>query len=27
VTMTQVFTRLRLEPGAIQDIRCNERRS
>jgi hypothetical protein len=27
VTMSQVFTRLRLEPGAIQDIRCNERRS
>jgi hypothetical protein len=27
VTMSQVFTQLRLEPGAIQDIRCNERRS
>jgi hypothetical protein len=27
VTMTQVFTRLRLEPGIIQDVRCNERRS
>jgi hypothetical protein len=27
VTMTQMFTRLRLERGAIQDMRCNERRS
>ena len=27
VTMTQVFTRLRLEPGAIQDVHCNERRA
>jgi hypothetical protein len=27
VTMTQVFTRLRLEPGGIQDVHCNERRS
>jgi hypothetical protein len=27
VTMTQVFTRLQLEPGAIQDVRCYERRS
>ncbi len=25
VTMTQVFTRLRLEPGGIHDIRCDER--
>ena len=27
VTMTQVFTRLELEPGAIQDMRCYERSS
>jgi hypothetical protein len=27
VTMTQVFTRLRLEPGGIHDIRCDERRA
>lgn len=27
VTMTQVFTRLRLEPGLIPDVRCDERRS
>jgi hypothetical protein len=27
VTMTQVFTRLRLEPGVIQDVHCTERRS
>jgi hypothetical protein len=27
VTMTQVFTRLQLEPGAIQDVRCYERSS
>ena len=27
VTMTQVFTRLRLEPGGIEDIRCDERRA
>jgi hypothetical protein len=27
VTMTQVFTKLRLEPGAIYDVRCNERRA
>ena len=27
VTLTQVFTRLRLEPGGIHDIRCDERRA
>jgi hypothetical protein len=27
VTMTQVFTKLRLEPGGIRDIRCDERRA
>lgn len=27
VTMTQVFTKLRLEPGGIHDIRCDERRA
>lgn len=27
VTMTQVFTKLRLEPGAIPDVRCDERRA
>ena len=27
VTMTQVFTRIRLVPGGIQDVRCNERRA
>jgi hypothetical protein len=26
VTMTQVFTKLRLRPGGIRDIRCGERR-
>ncbi|HUF35159.1 MAG TPA: hypothetical protein VMN37_04370 [Gemmatimonadales bacterium] len=26
VTMTQVFTRLRLEPGGIRNMRCAERR-
>jgi len=25
VTMTQVFTRIRLSPGGIQDVRCHER--
>jgi len=25
VTMTQVFTKLRLEPGGIYDVRCDER--
>ncbi len=27
VTMTQVFTKLRLEPGGIYDVRCDERRA
>jgi hypothetical protein len=27
VTMTQVFTKLRLEPGGISDTRCDERRA
>ena len=27
VTMTQVFTRLSLEPGGIQDVRCEDRRA
>lgn len=27
VTMTQVFTRLGLEPGGIRDVRCDERRT
>ncbi|MGH7581087.1 MAG: hypothetical protein ACREM9_12985 [Gemmatimonadales bacterium] len=27
VTMTQVFTELRLEPGGIYDARCDERRA
>ena len=27
VTMTQVFTRLQLEPGAIRDTHCGERRA
>ncbi len=27
VTMTQVFTKLRLEPGGIHDVRCDERRA
>jgi hypothetical protein len=27
VTMTQVFTKLRLEPGGIRDVRCDERRA
>jgi len=27
VTMSQVFTRLRLEPGDINDLRCGERRA
>jgi hypothetical protein len=26
VTMTQVFTRIRLTPGGIRDVRCHERR-
>jgi len=27
VTMSQVFTRLRLEPGGVQNVRCDERRA
>lgn len=27
VSMTQVFTRIRLEPGGIRDVRCYQRRS
>jgi hypothetical protein len=27
VTMTQVFTKIRLEPGGVRDIRCGERRA
>jgi len=27
VAMTQVFTGLRLVPGGIKDVRCNERRA
>jgi hypothetical protein len=27
VTMTQVFTKLRLEPGGIYNVRCDERRA
>jgi hypothetical protein len=27
VSMTQVFTQIRLEPGGIQDIRCEERQA
>jgi hypothetical protein len=27
VSMTQVFTQIRLEPGGIQDIRCDERQA
>lgn len=27
VTMTQVFTKLRLERGGIRDVRCDERRA
>lgn len=27
VTMTQVFTRLSLQPGGIQDVRCEDRRA
>ncbi|HET6579319.1 MAG TPA: hypothetical protein VFG66_13410 [Gemmatimonadales bacterium] len=27
VAMTQVFTRIRLVPGGIRDMRCNERRA
>jgi hypothetical protein len=27
VTMTQVFTRLRLEPGGIRNVRCGDRQA
>ena len=27
VSMTQVFTRIQLEPGGIRDVRCDERRA
>jgi hypothetical protein len=27
VTMSQVFTRLRLEPGGVRNMRCDERRA
>jgi len=27
VSMTQVFTRIRLEPGGIRDVRCDERQA
>lgn len=27
VIMTQVFTKLRLEPGGVHDVRCDERRA
>jgi hypothetical protein len=27
VTMSQVFTQLRLEPGGVHDVRCDERRA
>lgn len=27
LTMTQVFTKLRLEPGGVHDVRCDERRA
>ncbi len=27
VTMSQVFTRLKLEPGGIRDMRCGDRRA
>ena len=27
ITMTQVFTRIQVEPGAIRDIHCGERRA
>jgi hypothetical protein len=26
VTMTQVFTKLRLQPGGIRDVHCDQRR-
>ena len=27
VTMSQVFTRIRLEPGGVYDVRCDERKA
>jgi hypothetical protein len=27
VTMTQVFTKLGVEPGGIEDVRCDERQA
>jgi hypothetical protein len=27
VSMTQVFTRIQLEPGGIRDVRCDERQA
>jgi hypothetical protein len=27
VSMSQVFTRIRLEPGGVHDVRCDERRT
>jgi hypothetical protein len=27
VSMTQVFTRIRLEPGGIYDVRCHDRKA
>jgi hypothetical protein len=27
VTMTQVFTKIRLEPGSVRDVRCSERQA
>ena len=27
VSMTQVFTRIRLEPGGVYDVRCDERKA
>jgi hypothetical protein len=27
VTMTQVFTKLRLAPGGVRDVRCHERQA
>jgi len=27
VSMTQVFTQIRLEPGGVQDIRCGDRQA
>jgi hypothetical protein len=27
VSMTQVFTRIQLEPGGVRDLHCSQRRS